>query len=558
MMGLKRMQTKWFYSFSLDERVPQDHLLRLVDQAIDFSFVRDLVRDTYSHAGAPSVDPVVVFKMALLGYLYGITSERRLAEEIRLNLAYMWFLGYDLDELPPDHSILSKARARYGLQAYRQFFSEAVKRCREVGLIDGDRVYLDATLVRVNASLDSLVSRPLYRQLVNADEYIERLRTENPSERDSEPAQARRSPGAEAKPVKRAANERRVSRTDPEAAIINDKRKGSFLARKVHVAADGGPDRVITGVVVTPGNRPEGHQVELLLGQHRWLVGRKPDEVVADRGYSYTRVYEYLRRQRIRPTIPRKIPWRKTSAKREKMGFVYVPELDRYRCPRGKWLYNVRIPNENQLLYRTHHYACRDCDLKPDCPRSDRCSITRPADTGTRQWLDAPMARGRARRAIRSRPYWVETVFADLKDNHTLGRARLRGWAFEAQALLAATAHNIEQLVKGKGPRARALKVASLRSSTSARPVSPLGVCWLWVSRRSWSLEEGLATGPPAPAGHLKSSRDTFARQIGCPQSIPGVTRSARPRVPKGSWGLDRLAIVASPQFLTSFFVICV
>ncbi|HCJ11135.1 MAG TPA: hypothetical protein DHW14_08255 [Clostridiales bacterium] len=95
------MQTKWFYSFSLEERVPQDRLLRLVDKTIDLSFVRDLVKHTYSHTGAPSVDPVVVFKMALLGYLYGITSERRLAEEIRLNLAYMWFLGYDLDEQPP-------------------------------------------------------------------------------------------------------------------------------------------------------------------------------------------------------------------------------------------------------------------------------------------------------------------------------------------------------------------------------------------------------------------------------------------------------------------------
>jgi len=257
MMGLKRIQTKWFYSFSLDERVPQDHLLRLVDKAIDFSFVRDLVKHTCSHTGAPSVDSVVVFKMALLGYLYGITSERRLVEEIRLNLAYMWFLGYDLDELPPDHSILSKARTRYGLRAYRQFFSEVVRKCREAGLIDGDRVYLDATLVRANASLDSLVSRPLYRQLVDADEYIGRLWTDNPSEGNGGPPQTRESSGGEAKPVKQTANQRRVSRTDPQAAIISDKKKGLFLAHKVHVAVDGGPARVTTGVVVTPGDRPE-------------------------------------------------------------------------------------------------------------------------------------------------------------------------------------------------------------------------------------------------------------------------------------------------------------
>ena len=208
---------------------------------IDLSFVRDLVRNTYSHTGAPSVDPVVVFKMGLLGYLYGITSERRLAEEIKLNLAYMWFLGYDLDEEPPDHSILSKARTRYGPQAYRQFFSEVVRRCRNAGLVDGDRIYLDATLVRANASLDSLVSRPLYQQLVDADKYVDRLWTDNPSEGSKgEPPQPLGSQSTGAKPRTLAPNERRVSRTDPQAAIITDKKKGLFLARKVHIAVDGG------------------------------------------------------------------------------------------------------------------------------------------------------------------------------------------------------------------------------------------------------------------------------------------------------------------------------
>jgi len=227
-MGRKDFQGKWFYSFSLEARVPQDHLLRLVAKTIDFSFVRDLVRPTYSHTGAPSVDPVVVFKMGLLGYLYGITSERRLAQEIRLNLAYMWFLGYDLDETPPDHSILSKARDRYGPQTYRQFFAEVARRCREAGLVDGDRGYLDATLVRANASLDSLVSRPLYRQLLDSDEYVGRLWAENPLQADvgSEPGQTPGSSGGGLQPGKQAANERRVSRTDPEAAIISD-RKGA-------------------------------------------------------------------------------------------------------------------------------------------------------------------------------------------------------------------------------------------------------------------------------------------------------------------------------------------
>jgi len=218
-MGRKGFQGKWFYNFSLDQRVPENHILRLVSNAIDFSFVRGLVQHTCSHTGAPSVDPVVIFKMGFLGYLCGISSERQLAEDIRLNLAYKWFLGYDLDETPPDHSILSKARARYGPQEYRQFFSEVVRRCREASLIDGDRVYLDATLVRANASLDSLVSRPLDQQLGNVNEYVNRLWAENPPEDggETEPPEAPR-PAGGSKPGKPGANARRVSRTGPASS----------------------------------------------------------------------------------------------------------------------------------------------------------------------------------------------------------------------------------------------------------------------------------------------------------------------------------------------------
>ena len=116
MMGIKKVEAKLFYEFSLDRRVPEDHLLRRIEQAVDFSFVYSLTRPSYSHTGQPSVDPVALFKMALLGYLYGLASERRLAQEVELNLAYRWFLGYDLDEATPNHSVLSKARCRFGKQ----------------------------------------------------------------------------------------------------------------------------------------------------------------------------------------------------------------------------------------------------------------------------------------------------------------------------------------------------------------------------------------------------------------------------------------------------------
>src|ERR671926_601620 len=137
MLGRKLFTPKVVHAVNLDERVPHDHLLRRIAEAVDFSFVRRLTARFYSHTGQPGIDPVVLFKMALVGYLYGITSERRLAEELGLNLAFRWFVGYDLDERTPDHSVLSKARRRFGVTVYHAFFTEIIHQFQRAGLIDG-------------------------------------------------------------------------------------------------------------------------------------------------------------------------------------------------------------------------------------------------------------------------------------------------------------------------------------------------------------------------------------------------------------------------------------
>jgi transposase len=182
MMGKKRSTGKLFYQFNLEERVPSDHLLRRVANAVDFAFVRRLTKRFYSHTGQPSVDPVVLFKMALIGYLYGITSERRLVQEIDLHLDYRWFVGYDLDEAIPDHSVLSKARKRFGPTVSQAFFTEVVRQCDRAGLIRGDKVYVDSTLVAANASLDSVSSRALVRELPAIGAHVADLRNDNPDE----------------------------------------------------------------------------------------------------------------------------------------------------------------------------------------------------------------------------------------------------------------------------------------------------------------------------------------------------------------------------------------
>src|SRR6266545_3022003 len=189
MMDDHQFEEKLYYNLSLGRLIPEDHLLRQVAEAVDYAFIRPLCRPYYSHTGRPSIDPVVLFKMLLVGYLYGITSERRLAREITLNLAYRWFLGYDFDEQIPDHSVLSKARARFGPEVFESFFRRSIDLCGEAGLLDEGPVYVDSTLIQAAASLDSMVRRDeLAQPPLSVSEYVRRLYEENGTlEDDTEP-----------------------------------------------------------------------------------------------------------------------------------------------------------------------------------------------------------------------------------------------------------------------------------------------------------------------------------------------------------------------------------
>jgi transposase len=179
MLGRKVFAPKLLYHFSLEGQVPEDHLLRRVTAAVDFSFVRRLTARFYSHTGRPGIDPEVLCRMGLLGFLYGITSERRLAAEVRLHLAYRWFLGYDLDEATPVHSVLSKARARFGLPVSTAFFTAIGRQCARAGLVQGDVLYVDSTLVEANASPESAGARALLEQLPSAAGYVEAVWRDN-------------------------------------------------------------------------------------------------------------------------------------------------------------------------------------------------------------------------------------------------------------------------------------------------------------------------------------------------------------------------------------------
>jgi len=169
MMGHHSRGEALFYYFRLEDQVPENHLLRRIDKHISFEFVRERLKDSYSENGRPSIDPELLLRILLIGYLYGITSERKLVEELRMHLAWRWFTGLSFDQEIPHHSTFSKNRhGRFQeSKLFEQLFEQIVRQCMEVGLVQGKQLSVDGSFVEANAAKESRIPR---EQLVEAAE----------------------------------------------------------------------------------------------------------------------------------------------------------------------------------------------------------------------------------------------------------------------------------------------------------------------------------------------------------------------------------------------------
>lgn len=491
MLSRKIFQPKLFYQVSLEDRVPPDHLLRRVAAVVDFSFVRRLTARFYSHTGQPGVDPVVLFKMALLGWLYGITSERRLAEELRLNLAFMWFVGYDLDERTPDHSVLSKARRRFGVTTYQAFFAEIVRQCERAGLIRGDLLYLDSALVRANASTGSVAARALVAQLAGVEEHLARLWRDNPAAPDTAAEELVAAAGppesVEGAPQQLhlatpadppngrlgRTNELAVSRTDPDAGLLVRDGVPLGLYHKLHLGVDGGRARVVTAVEVTPGDIADEDLLDRLVKEHEGTTGRTVAEVVADAKYGTFAVYRALEQHGVRASIPPHLGRGKTRAVPADR-FVYDAAQDRFVCPEGQPLRRQGTSCSARpgggVIYRASPAACRACVLRTACCGTAKArTITRPDDSGLYDRTRAYLRTAHARRRIRLRKCWAETAVAEAKERHGLRRASCRGQPqVRIQAFGAAIAYNIKKLVRFHACRPQEIALALRQPGTAA------------------------------------------------------------------------------------------
>jgi transposase len=437
MMGQHARSEALFYYFRLEDHIPENHLLRLIDKHISLGFVRERLKDSYSETGRPSVDPELLLRILLIGYLYGITSERKLVEELGMHLAWRWFTGLGFDQEIPHHSTFSKNRHGRFLESnlFQQVFEEMVARCMESGLVGGDHLSVDGSFIEANAAKQSRVPRQQLEAVAQVNrtvrQYLVELEEQNPVE---QPAH----------------QQEQVSTTDPDSTYATKGGTPARLGYYDNYLIDN-HSCVIVGVEATAARlSQETVAAQDMIARFAQWQGREPASIAADATYGNGEFLHWLLQRGIKPYMrTRENALKKNSALYGLEHFTYQPESNRYLCPEGKQLQYVGISERN----RTHLYAstakrCRECPQKAQCTRGKYKMLTihihEPARQQARELAKTP-AFELSQRARKK----VEALFAELKNQIGMRRLRLRRMKFvREQFYLAAAAQNIKRLVR--------------------------------------------------------------------------------------------------------------
>ncbi len=429
--------TLFHYAVNLEDRIPTSHELRRVASVLDLEFVYDKVKDKYGLNGNESVPPPLILRMMLLLVFYNVRSERELMRTIPYRMDWLWFLGYGLDDGIPHHSVLSKARTRWGEEIFRELFERTVAQCVELGLVNGQKLFMDSSLVDAHASRQSLVdTHSLKDCLVRGyEELCQRLE-------ESADSKGRR--------VRREANDRYRSTTDPDAAIVN--RGGSRLRYKVHRAVDPAAE-VITATEVTRGDVDDSHRFNSMLESHRNNTGTAVKTVVADSKYGTVENFLACKDRGIRPHMPDLKRSQEKGGKRHGIfsnsEFTFDLESNTYICPAGKRLrLKSRRLKKQSMDYSARAVDCNACALRSQCTRNKTGrTIKRYFRQDEIEVMRAMGQTKKAKQDLKTRQHLMERSFA-LAVPLGFKKARWRRlWRVQIQEYLTAAIQNIKRMI---------------------------------------------------------------------------------------------------------------
>lgn len=442
MMGrLNHDQEQLFYEFQLDEVVPDDHLVREIAAVLDLSWVHSELEPYYSPLGRPSIDPVLMIRMLIVGYVFAIRSERLLCREVQVNLAYRWFCGLSIEDKIPDHSAFSRARNERFRDSdiFRRVFERIVKACISAGLVGGEGFAVDASLIVADANKQRSIPGSEWEKTRDRETASRAVKEYLATLDDAAFGAA-----SDVTP-------KFISPSDPAAQWTGAMRGPAFFAYANNYLVD-----VKFGVIVDVEASRAIRQAEVgaaktMIDRTEERFGLKPEHLAADTAYGSAETLNWIvNEKKIAPHIPVIDKSKREDGSLSREDFSFDQDGDVYVCPQGKLLHTTgRIHDGETLLYRARTSDCGPCPLKPKCcPKAPERKIPRSIYEDARDAARALVDTEAFKQSHRDRKR-VEMLFAHLKRILKLGRLRLRGpCGAQDEFTLAAIAQNLRRLAK--------------------------------------------------------------------------------------------------------------
>jgi transposase len=454
MMGRRKNgQGQFFYAFDLDKVVPPDHLIRQIDCLLDLSWVHKELAPYYSHTGRPSIDPELMIRMLVVGYVFAIRSERQLCAEVQVNLAYRWFCKLGIEDTIPDHSVFCRARHERFREsdALRRMFERVVASCIAAGLVGGEAFSIDASLIKADVDKKKRVPGDLPIAWPKAEEASRSVReylmaldaARSAEDSDSEGGGGSSGGGSRRKPPKE------ISLTDPQAAWVARKGIEPFFAYDANYLIDNKAGIIVDAEGTRANRAAEIAIAETMVDRVKRRFDLRPQRLAGDSAYGAVGLLKTLVDRKITPHVP---VWDK-SARHDgtfsRADFVFDQERNVYICPGGAKLTSTgNIDQGHIVYYRANKNDCSACLLKPKCTTAPRRKVTRDVNEDVRDSVRALAKTEAFQNSSRERKK-VEMRFAHMKRILKLDRLRLRGLnGARDEVLLTATAQNLRRLVK--------------------------------------------------------------------------------------------------------------
>ena len=487
MQGKKQYSEKLFKQFQLSDRVPADNFYRRLKQVLDLHWLYKATRKYYGSEGQQSIDPIVFFKLMLIGYLENLGSDRRIISMVSLRLDMLFFIGYDIDEPLPWHSTLSRTRQLYGEELFKDFFRQILKQCIDKGMVAGRRQVMDSVAVKANAGMDSLIEKEILDDAaVYADELKDeeegKINGDNDEDNNTTVSTARnksvqlhhqwKAKAYKDMPrgnkegqghAKFVSNHTHYSTTDPDARVSVKPGKPRQLNYLAQVSVDTA-HHVITQIQTDHADKKDSQCLPSLLQNtinNLQEEGLQIEEVFADAGYSSGKALKALEENNITGYIPN---FGQYKPSRE--GFSYDKENDRYICSRGVHLPFKKLTTTSlgykMKVYRSSSKDCGPCPLRSSCiGKSDFKKIDDSIDKPFYDRMHARLQSVNREKTRQLRSSTVEPVLGTLVNYLAMRRVNTRGIKQASKCIImAAVAYNLKKLLKWKQRKVETIVMA--------------------------------------------------------------------------------------------------